>query len=158
MRARIEQVVGPEARNIWMGTFHSVFARILRIEAEKLGYTRDFTIYDTDDSKSLIKQIIKERNLDEKNYKPSIVLNRISAAKNKLIQAALYAQNAELLNYDEVSGRPKMHELYTAYSERCFRSGAMDFDDLLLNTYKLLQNFPEALHKYQHPIQICIGG
>lgn len=150
MRLRIEAVVGTEARNIWMGTFHSVFAKILRIEADKLGYTNNFTIYDSDDSKSLIKSIVKELNLDEKLYKPNVVLSRISNAKNNLIQAHVYAQNSELVAYDEATGRGKMHTIYTEYAKRCFRAGAMDFDDLLLNTFKLLNNFPEVLHKYQH--------
>lgn len=150
MRERIESVVGAEARNIWMGTFHSVFAKILRIEADKLGYPKNFTIYDSDDSKTLIKNIVKEFNLDDKVYKPNLILNRISAAKNNLIQAHAYKTKAELLAYDETTGRGKIHEIYTEYANRCFRSGAMDFDDLLLNTFKLLNNFPDVLNKYQH--------
>ena len=150
MRQRIEKVVGGEARNIWMGTFHSVFAKILRIEAEKLGYTSNFTIYDSDDSKSLIKAIVKEMNLDEKIYKPNYVLSRISNAKNNLIQAHAYAKSSELVTYDEATGRGKLYQIYTEYAKRCFKAGAMDFDDLLLNTFKLLNNFPEVLHKYQH--------
>ena len=150
MRKRIEVVVGPEARNIWMGTFHSVFARILRQEADKIGYTSNFTIYDTDDSKTLIKNIVKQFNLDDKIYKANVVLNRISAAKNNLIQAHAYKKNPELTAYDETSGKGKIHEIYTEYSRRCLQAGAMDFDDLLLNTFKLLNNFPEALNKYQH--------
>ncbi|MFY0643771.1 MAG: UvrD-helicase domain-containing protein [Bacteroidia bacterium] len=150
MRNRIEAVVGPEARNIWMGTFHSVFARILRREADKIGYTSNFTIYDTDDSKTLIKNIVKQFNLDDKVYKANIVLNRISAAKNNLIQAHAYKTNPELTAYDDTTGRGKIHEIYTEYSRRCLQAGAMDFDDLLLNTFKLLNNFPEALNKYQH--------
>ena len=150
MRHRIEQVVGPEARNIWMGTFHSVFAKILRIEADKLGYSSNFTIYDSDDSKSLIKTIVKELNLDNKIYKPNVVLSRIRSAKNNLIQAHVYRTNSELVTYDEATGRGKMHSIYTEYAKRCFRAGAMDFDDLLLNTFKLFNNFPEVLYKYQH--------
>ena len=150
MRARIETVVGPEARNIWMGTFHSVFAKILRIEAEKIGYPSNFTIYDSDDSKSLIKTIVKEFNLDDKVYKPNYILSRISNAKNNLIQAHVYQKSSELLAFDDTTGRGKIHEIYTEYSRRCFKAGAMDFDDLLLNTFKLLNNFPEALNKYQH--------
>ena len=150
MRLRIESVVGAEARNIWMGTFHSIFAKILRIEADKLNYPRHFTIYDSDDSKTLLKSIIKEMNLDDKTYKPAVVLNRISAAKNNLIQAHAYKNSADLTTYDEATGRGKIHEIYSEYSRRCKQAGAMDFDDLLLNTYKLLHNFPEALHKYQH--------
>ncbi len=150
MRERIETVVGPEARNIWMGTFHSVFAKILRFEADKLGYPSNFTIYDSDDSKSLIKAIVKEMNLDDKIYKPNYVLARISNAKNNLIQAHVYQNSSELVTYDEVSGRGKIHAIYSEYAKRCFKSGAMDFDDLLLNTFKLLNNFPDVLHKYQH--------
>lgn len=150
MRHRIESVVGGEARNIWMGTFHSVFAKILRIEADKLGYPRNFTIYDTDDSKTLIKTIVKEMNLDDKVYKANLIQHRISAAKNNLIQAHAYKSNGELTTYDETTGRGKIHEIYTEYAKRCFKSGAMDFDDLLLNTFKLLNNFPDVLHKYQH--------
>ena len=150
MRHRIESVVGGEARNIWMGTFHSVFAKILRIEADKLGYPRNFSIYDTDDSKTLIRTIVKEFNLDDKVYKPNLILNRISSAKNNLIQAHAYKSQGELLAYDETTGRGKIHEIYTEYANRCFKSGAMDFDDLLLNTFKLLNNFPDVLNKYQH--------
>jgi DNA helicase-2/ATP-dependent DNA helicase PcrA len=150
MRARIESVVGTEARNIWMGTFHSVFAKILRIEAEKIGYPRNFTIYDSDDSKSLIRSIVREMNLDDKVYKANYVLSRISNAKNNLIQAHVYPKQSELIAYDETTGRGKIFEIYTEYAKRCFKAGAMDFDDLLLNTFKLLNNFPEVLHKYQH--------
>jgi DNA helicase-2/ATP-dependent DNA helicase PcrA len=150
MRARIESVVGTEARNIWMGTFHSVFAKILRIEAEKIGYPRNFTIYDSDDSKSLIRSIVKEMNLDDKVYKANYVLSRISNAKNNLIQAHVYPKQSELIAYDETTGRGKIFEIYSEYAKRCFKAGAMDFDDLLLNTFKLLNNFPEVLHKYQH--------
>ncbi|PCJ66435.1 MAG: ATP-dependent DNA helicase [Bacteroidetes bacterium] len=150
MRNRIETVAGPEARNIWMGTFHSVFAKILRIEAERIGYPSNFTIYDSDDSKSLIKAIVKEMNLDEKVYKPNFVLSRISNAKNNLIQAHVYQKNTELLAYDETTGRGKIYQIYAEYAKRCFKAGAMDFDDLLLNTFKLLNNFPDILNKYQH--------
>ena len=150
MRNRIESVAGPEARNIWMGTFHSVFAKILRIEAHKIGYQSNFTIYDSDDSKSLIKAIVKEMNLDDKIYKPNFVLSRISNAKNNLIQAHVYKKNAELVSYDETTGRGKIFEIYQEYANRCFKASAMDFDDLLLNTFKLLNNFPEVLNKYQH--------
>lgn len=150
MRARIEKVVGSEARNIWMGTFHSVFAKILRIEGERIGYPRNFTIYDSDDSKSLIKAIVKEMNLDDKVYKPNYVLSRISNAKNNLIQAHVYLKQSDLVAYDETTGRGKIHAIYSEYAKRCFKAGAMDFDDLLLNTFKLLNNFPDILHKYQH--------
>ncbi len=150
MRHRIESVVGADARNIWMGTFHSVFAKILRMEADKIGYPKNFTIYDSDDSKSLIKTIVKEMNLDDKIYKPNYVLSRISHAKNNLIQAHVYQKQADLIAYDETTGRGKIAEIYGQYAKRCFKSGAMDFDDLLLNTFKLLNNFPEVLNKYQH--------
>lgn len=150
MRERIEKVVGSEARNLWMGTFHSVFAKILRIEAEKLGYPQNFTIYDTDDSKSVIKGILKEMQLDDKTYKPANVLSRISNAKNNLITYRQYASASELTSYDASTGRPQISAIYAAYAEKCFRSGAMDFDDILLNTYKLLHQFPDVLNKYQH--------
>jgi DNA helicase-2/ATP-dependent DNA helicase PcrA len=128
MRNRIENLVGAAARSLWMGTFHSVFARILRQEAERLGYPSNFTIYDTDDSKSLIKTILKEMNLDDKTYKPGMVLGRISMAKNNLITAAAYYQNEELNQQDKNANRPKFAEIFKAYTERCFRAGAMDFN------------------------------
>ena len=143
MRHRIENLVGAEARNIWMGTFHSVFARILRQEADKLGYPQSFTIYDSDDAKSLIKAILKEMNLDDKVYKPGLVLSRISLSKNNLITAKAYATNEELLQGDKAAGRPLFAEIFKTYNERCFKAGAMDFDDLLVNTYKLLEKFPQ---------------
>lgn len=149
MKERISQIVGPEARNIWMGTFHSVFARILRFEAEKIGYPSNFTIYDTDDSKSLIKSILKERNLDDKQYKPSAVLGRISSAKNNLIGWQAYQQNDDLGAEDRMAQKPEMGKIYEIYSKRCFNSGAMDFDDLLFNTNILLRDFPDVLNKYQ---------
>ncbi|MBI1221014.1 MAG: AAA family ATPase [Bacteroidetes bacterium] len=153
MRKRIESVVGSDARALWMGTFHSIFAKILRIEAEKLGYPSNFTIYDSDDSKSLIKTILKELNLDDKVYKPGLVLSRISSAKNNLITAAQYSSIADLTEADTSSGKPKIHELYRMYTERCFRAGAMDFDDLLVKTHELLTKFPEVLNRYQHKFQ-----
>ncbi|MFT4523000.1 MAG: DNA helicase-2/ATP-dependent DNA helicase PcrA [Bacteroidia bacterium] len=153
MRHRIENVVGTEARNIWMGTFHSVFAKILRIEAGKLGYPSNFSIYDTDDSKSLLKSIIKEMNLDEKIYKPNVVLNRISAAKNSLITHKMYANSDELMAYDGVGGRGFIYKIYERYALRCFRAGAMDFDDLLLKTFELFSTHIDVLNKYQHKFQ-----
>ncbi|MCB9187456.1 MAG: UvrD-helicase domain-containing protein [Flavobacteriales bacterium] len=150
MRSRIEQMVGTEAKNIWMGTFHSVFAKILRFECERLGYPSNFTIYDTSDSKNLIKAILKEEQLDEKTYKPSLVLNRISAAKTNLISANEYLSNDELLTEDRMSAKPKLGIVYQKYSERLFRSGAMDFDDLLYWTNVLLRDFPDVLNKYQN--------
>lgn len=150
MKERIESVVGTEARNIWMGTFHSVFAKILRIEAEKIGYPRDFTIYDTDDAKSLIKTILKEMNLDEKLYKPGLVYNRISNCKNNLITHKEYISIPDLLEADASSGRPLISKIFAAYQSRCFKAGAMDFDDLLLNTHRLFKEHADVLYKYQH--------
>jgi DNA helicase II / ATP-dependent DNA helicase PcrA len=150
MRERIQQLVGGEARNLFMGTFHSVFARILRMEATKLGYPQNFTIYDTDDAKSLLKSIIKEQGLNDKIYKPSNVFFRISSAKNSLISPADYRANPDLVSEDEISARPLIGFLYEEYQKRMFRAGAMDFDDLLMKMYELLENFPEVCYKYQH--------
>ncbi|HHL52024.1 MAG TPA: ATP-dependent DNA helicase, partial [Flammeovirgaceae bacterium] len=150
MRHRIERIVGAEARNIWMGTFHSVFARILRAEAHVLGYPSHFTIYDTDDSKALIKALVKEMNLDDKLYKPNVVYNRISGAKNRLISWKEYKANPYYIEEDEANQRPKMGDLYQAYVERCFKAGAMDFDDLLFNTNVLFRDHLDILNKYQH--------
>lgn len=150
MRNRIETVVGHEARNLWMGTFHSIFAKILRIEADKLGYPSHFTIYDSEDSKSLIKSILKEMQIDDKIYKPGMILARISNAKNNLITAGMYQTDQEVNAYDSSTGRPELGKIYKAYEERCFKAGAMDFDDLLLKTYQLLTKFPDVLNKYQH--------
>ncbi len=151
MKARIANLIGgTEARNIWMGTFHSIFARILRVEADKLNYPSNFTIYDTADSKNLIKAILKEKGLDEKMYKVSNVLHRISSAKNNLISAKAYAQHPEIMSEDETSGKPKIAEIYMEYNMRLFKSSAMDFDDLLYKTNVLLRDFPDVLHKYQH--------
>ncbi len=149
MRERIQAVSGSESRNLWMGTFHSVFAKILRIESDKIGYPRNFTIYDTDDAKSLLKSIVNEMKLDDKVYKPNVLLNRISATKNSLIKAAEYNMDGENTLYDETSGRPKFGAIYAAYEARCFRSGAMDFDDLLMKTHELLNTNNEVLNKYQ---------
>jgi DNA helicase II / ATP-dependent DNA helicase PcrA len=153
MRKRIEKVVGAEAKNIWMGTFHSVFAKILRFEAGKLGYPSNFTIYDTDDSKSLLKTIIKELKLDDKAYRPNVVLNRISAAKNSLITHKMYQNADELTSYDSVSGKPEIAKIYNLYAKRCFMAGAMDFDDLLLKTFELFTKHVDVLNKYQHKFQ-----
>ncbi len=151
MKSRIAGVVGPsEAKNLWMGTFHSVFARILRSEAEKLGYPSNFTIYDTQDSVRLISSIIKELQLEKDKYKPKQILGRISQFKNSLITVRAYYQNPELMEADKVSGRPKIGTIYKEYVERCFKAGAMDFDDLLLRTNELLTRFPEVLAKYQN--------
>jgi DNA helicase-2/ATP-dependent DNA helicase PcrA len=150
MRARIENAIGTEARNIWSGTFHSVFAKILRFEASHLGYTSDFSIYDTDDSKSLIRTIVKEFNLDDKLYKANVVYNRISSAKNRLVSADDYINNAMIQADDAASKLPEIGRIYKAYTVRCFQANAMDFDDLLFNTNVLFRDFPEVLHKYQH--------
>ncbi len=150
MRERITSVVGPEARNIWMGTFHSVFAKILRVEAEKIGYPSNFTIYDTDDSKSLLRAILKEMQLDDKLYNANFVYNRISSAKNNLISPAEYQKNEQIQAEDNSSGRGKIGLIYLTYTQRCFKAGAMDFDDLLFKTNVLLREHPDVLHKYQH--------
>lgn len=152
MRDRIETIVGHDARNLWMGTFHSVFARILRAEAHLLGYPSNFTIYDVDDAKSLLKSIIKEMTLDEATYKPSTIYNRISAAKNRLISWQEYLKDPNLIADDASNMRPKIGEIYKAYSLRCFKAGAMDFDDLLFNTDKLFKEHLDTLNKYQHRI------
>ncbi|MBC7382479.1 MAG: UvrD-helicase domain-containing protein [Bacteroidia bacterium] len=150
MRHRVQAAIGAEARNIWMGTFHSIFSRILRKESERIGYPRNFTIYDNDDSKSLLKTIIGEMKLDDKLYKPSNILGRISSAKNTLISAEEYMGNSEYFENDNSSGRPKFGMLYKTYQDRCFKAGAMDFDDLLVNTHKLFNNHIDILNKYQH--------
>jgi DNA helicase II / ATP-dependent DNA helicase PcrA len=156
MRERIEKVIGSDARSVWMGTFHSVFARMLRSEAHHIGYPNNFTIYDVDDSKSLIKSIVKEMGLDDTVYKASTVYNRISAAKNRLIGWQDYLANAELIADDASNMRPEMGKIYKTYALRCFKSGAMDFDDLLFNTDKLFKEHLEVLNKYQHRIQYIL--
>ncbi len=150
MKKRISDIVGSnEAKNLWMGTFHSVFARILRSEADKLGYPSNFTIYDTQDSVRLISAIIKEMQLDKDIYKPKQVLGRISSYKNSLITVKAYLNNPELQEQDAMSKKPRLGEIYANYVERCFKAGAMDFDDLLLKTNELLNRFPDVLAKYQ---------
>jgi len=150
MKARIAQLVGEgEAKNLWMGTFHSVFARILRQEADKLGFPRDFTIYDTQDSNRLIASIIKEMGLDKDIYKFKQIRNRISSFKNSLITVKAYYGDPELQEADAMSRRPKLGEIYKEYTDRCFKAGAMDFDDLLLKTNELLNMHPQVLAKYQ---------
>ncbi len=150
MRERIEAVVGNDARNLWMGTFHSVFARILRAEADRLGYPSNFTIYDTDDSKSLIKAIVKDFGLDDKVYKPNVVLNRISGAKNRLVSWQEYTGNPLYQADDDTSQKPEMGRIYKTYCLRCFKANAMDFDDLLFNTNVLFRDHTDVLNKYQH--------
>ncbi len=156
MRERIEKLTGAEAKNLWMGTFHAVFAKILRIEAEKLGYPSNFAIYDTDDAKSLMRDILREQGLDDKVYKPEMVLNRISAAKNNLYSWSDYQANADFVNDDTTSGKPKLGMLFELYSKRCFKASGMDFDDLLYNMYVLLSKHPETLHKYQHKFKYIL--
>jgi DNA helicase II / ATP-dependent DNA helicase PcrA len=151
MKERIQRTLGnSEARNLYIGTFHSVFARILRTEAGKLGYPQSFTIYDTDDAKSVVKTVIKEMELDDKQYKPNVVFNRISSAKNGLVGPADYANDYALQQEDARANRPMIAQIYDAYCKRCFKNGAMDFDDLLFKMFILLKNFPESLSKYQH--------
>ncbi len=150
MKKRISEIVGTnEAKNLWMGTFHSVFARILRSESDKLGYPSNFTIYDTQDSVRLISAVIKEMQLDKDIYKPKQVLSRISSYKNSLITVKAYFNNPELMEADAMSKKPRLGEIYQNYVDRCFKAGAMDFDDLLLKTNELLTRFPEVLAKYQ---------
>jgi len=150
MKTRISSIVGDsEAKNLWMGTFHSVFAKILRFEADKLGYPSNFTIYDTQDSQRLISSIIKEKKLDKDIYKYKQVQSRISSYKNSLITVKAYFQNPDLKEADVMAKRPEMGEIYKEYVSRCFKAGAMDFDDLLLKTNELITRFPEVLAKYQ---------
>ncbi len=157
MKERIEKILGnTEARNLYVGTFHSVFARILRAEAHRIGYPNNFTIYDTDDSRSVLKTVINELSLDDKQYKPSVVHNRISSAKNALVGPAEYATDYYIQQEDMRANRPAIAQIYAAYSARCFKNGAMDFDDLLLKMYELLNTFPEVLHKYQHKFKYIL--
>jgi DNA helicase-2/ATP-dependent DNA helicase PcrA len=157
MKERISKIVGvKEAKNLWMGTFHSVFAKLLRIEAEKIGYPSNFIIYDTDDCKSIIKDILKQLNLDDKIYKPSMVLNRISDAKNKLINAQQYLNNPITQQEDYQSRKPLLGKIYEAYQKRNFKAGAMDFDDLLFQTNVLLRDFPDLLYKYQNKFKYIL--
>jgi DNA helicase II / ATP-dependent DNA helicase PcrA len=153
MKERVEKILGNgEARNLYIGTFHSVFARILRFEAEKIGYPRNFTIYDTDDAKSVVKTVINELDLDDKHYKPNIVYNRISSAKNALVGPAEYRNDYAIQQEDMRANRPAIGQIYDAYVKRC----ALDFDDLLLKFYELLKNVPEALAKYQRKFRYIL--
>ncbi|BDW94175.1 DNA helicase [Flagellimonas marinaquae] len=150
MKKRIATIVGnSETKNLWMGTFHSVFAKLLRYDGDKLGFPSNFTIYDTQDSQRLIASIIKEMGLDKDIYKYKQVQNRISSYKNSLITVKAYFQNPELMEADAMAKRPRLGEIYQNYVDRCFKAGAMDFDDLLLRTNELLTRFPEVLMKYQ---------
>jgi DNA helicase-2/ATP-dependent DNA helicase PcrA len=151
MKERVEKILGnTEARNLYIGTFHSVFARILRAEGPKIGYPNNFTIYDTDDSRSVLKTVINEMNLDDKHYKPSIVHNRISQAKNALVGPVDYQNDYYIQQEDMRANRPMIAQIYQSYASRCFKNGAMDYDDLLFKMYELLRDFPEVLYKYQH--------
>jgi DNA helicase-2/ATP-dependent DNA helicase PcrA len=150
MKKRIASIVGgSEAKNLWMGTFHSIFARLLRFDGDKLGYPSNYTIYDTQDSQRLISSIIKEMGLDKDIYKYKQIQNRISSYKNSLITIKAYFQNPELMEADAMAKRPRLGDIYQNYVDRCFKAGAMDFDDLLLRTNELLSRFPEVLMKYQ---------
>jgi DNA helicase-2/ATP-dependent DNA helicase PcrA len=150
MKDRIQDIVGAEAKNIWMGTFHSVFAKILRFESDKIGYPSNFSIYDTDDSKALLRRLIKEMSLDTDIYKVNVVQSRISSFKNNLVTVKAYNSNTELKTQDDAAHRSQMGVLYDKYVHECFKSGAMDFDDLLLKTNELMFRHPKVLHKYQH--------
>jgi DNA helicase-2/ATP-dependent DNA helicase PcrA len=157
MKDRIAKIVGnTEAKNISMGTFHAVFARILRHHSDKLGYPSNFTIYDTQDSRSLLKTIIKELLLDDKTYKPNLIAGRISSAKNNLISAAAYEANTDVIAEDRMSGKPRLFEVYRAYEKRCFMAGAMDFDDLLFKTNILFRDHADVLHYYQHKFRYIL--
>ncbi len=157
MKERVEHILGNnEARNLYIGTFHSVFARILRTEGPRLGYPSNFTIYDTDDAKSVVKTVVNELNLDDKHYKPGTVYNRISAAKNALVGPQEYATDYYLQQEDMRSNRPAIAQIYDAYVKRCFKNGAMDFDDLLLKFYELLKTYPDSLSKYQHKFKYIL--
>jgi len=150
MKERVAKIVSPEiARYLWMGTFHSIFARILRMEGDKLGYKSNYTIYDTSDAKSLIRSIIKDLSLDDNIYKPRVIASRISGAKNNLVTASMYASDLSMNEYDRASRMPLLADVYKTYASRCFKANAMDFDDLLLNTNILFRDFPEALDSYQ---------
>ncbi|MGZ3839090.1 MAG: ATP-dependent helicase [Flavisolibacter sp.] len=157
MKERIGHILGNrEARNLYIGTFHSVFARIMRAEAHRIGYPSAFTIYDTDDAKSVVKAVTAELNLDAQLYKPNVVYNRISGAKNALVGPADYMADYHIQQEDLRANRPMIGKIYGAYSKRCFKNGAMDFDDLLFKMYELLKAFPEVLHKYQHKFRYIL--
>jgi len=157
MSERIGKILGgTDAKNITMGTFHSVFAKILRYNADRIGFPSNFTIYDTQDAKSLIKDIIKENNLDDKTYKANMVYGRISSAKNNLISPESYAVNEDIQLEDKQSRRPEMKRIYAIYANRCQRAGAMDFDDLLYFTNVLLRDFPDVLHYYQQKFKYIL--
>ena len=154
MKERIEKIVGSGANRVWAGTFHSIFARILRVEAHRIGYPNDFTIYDTDDSKSVIKEIIKTLKLDPKVYNVGAIRARISSAKSNLITPKAYVVNEDLMTSDKMNRRPMTHLIYEKYTHKCLKAGAMDFDDLLLQMFKLLYQNPDEIRlKYQRQFQ-----
>lgn len=157
MKKRITETMGEEyTRKLWMGTFHSIFLRILHQHAEKIGYKPDFTIYDTSDSKALVKSIIKDMELDDKVYNPSTVYNAISSAKNALISPWDYAQNRDLLDVDRRAKKPLIYAIYRAYQERCIVSNAMDFDDILFYTHALFRDNPDILNHYREFFQYVL--
>jgi DNA helicase II / ATP-dependent DNA helicase PcrA len=157
MKARIARIVGEsDAKGLWMGTFHSVFSRILRFESELIGYPKNFTIYDSDDSKSLLREIIKSMNLDDKVYKPSFILSRISTAKNNLISPKQYMSNSMAIEEDRLARIPLFSQIFITYQKRLFKASAMDFDDLLFNTNLLLRDHPKALYKYQEKFRYIL--
>jgi DNA helicase-2/ATP-dependent DNA helicase PcrA len=156
MKDRITTLVGQEARNVWMGTFHSIFSRVLRIDGYRLGYTPQFTIYDSEDSKRTIRNIVKEMDLDPKVYQPGYILHRISAAKTKMISARQYFDDPELKMADQSSGKPHIGQIFLSYAERLKKSDAMDFDDLLVNMNIILEHYPEVLIKYQRKFEFIL--
>ncbi len=157
MKGRIADIVGDsEAKNLWMGTFHSVFAKILRFEGHHLGFPSNFTIYDTQDAQKLISSIIKQLGLDKDIYKTKQVYSRISSYKNSLITVKAYFNNPELMEADAMARRPRMGDIYKEYVDRCFKAGAMDFDDLLLRTNELLTRFPNVLAQYQNKFRYIL--
>jgi DNA helicase-2/ATP-dependent DNA helicase PcrA len=156
MKERITKLVGGDARNVWMGTFHSIFARVLRVDGHLLGYPSNFTIYDTDDSKSLIKGILKDMGLEAKVYEPNYILHRISSSKSNLLSAEEYASNAEIMMQDKAAGKPLTSEIFIKYNNKLRRNSAMDFDDLLYNMNILLRDFPDVLYKYQQKFRYIL--
>ena len=157
MKERIAAVVGPKGDRVWAGTFHSIFARILRMEASKIGYPPTFTIYDRDDSKSLVSDIVREMKLDPKQYNSGGILARISSAKSNLITPEMYAKDEDLILYDRMNKRPMIYEIYERYYKRCYQAGAMDFDDLLLQMFRLLyENTDHVRQKYQRIFQYIL--
>ena len=156
MKNRVAELVGSEAQNVWMGTFHSVFARLLRRDGFNLGYPSNYSIYDTDDSKSALKQIITDFGLDPKVYATNQILSRISAAKSSLISADEYAKMPEAIEHDKASNRPEIYRIYKAYQEKLFRASAMDFDDIIFNFFLLITRFPQVLERYRHSFKYIL--